>query len=337
MKSRSVIKASLLLLCSVFSLCLAGTSQAAEPTMEIGTVPWVGYSPFYVASAKHFFSKYGVHVELKNFSDPTQMPGAIMSGSLAGAMYTYDLIISADSHGLPLKVVMPIDYSNGADALVGDDSITSLAQLKGKKIAYPYATCDDLLVVYALKSVGLKESDIVSIDTTPEDVAAAMQSGGVVAGATYEPSISQILALNGGKKFHLLYTSKAAPGLITDVLFFPDAYIKSHPKNVTAVIKGYLDGLAYMHSHPEESFKYIGKYMGVSASSAKQMYNGAYNIPEKEMPSYFKPHPGSQSLFTVGHLLSKMLQARGQIDNAPKISDTIDSQFVKHLAKASKD
>lgn len=335
MKFTTLKKLSLTLVSVAFTFCMTGSAQASEPTLKIGTVPWVGYSPFYVASAKHFFSKHGVHVELKNFSDPTQMPGAILSGGLSGAMYTYDLIISADSHGLPLKVVMPIDYSNGADALIGSDSIKNLAQLKGKKVAYPYATCDDLLVIYALKSVGLKEADIVSIDTKPEDVPAAMESGGVSAGSTYEPSVSQILALGGGKKYHLLYTSKSAPGLITDVLFFPQSYIKAHPKNVMAVMKGYLEGLKYMHTHPQESYKYIGEYMGVSASSAEQMSSGAYNIPKNEMLSYFKPHKGSKSLFTVGDLLSKMLLERGQIESTPKIGDTMDPQFVKRMVAAS--
>ena len=45
-----------------------------------------------------------------------------------------------------------------------------------------------------------------------------MVSGTVPVGVTYEPNVSQILAQGGGKKFHVVYSSHDAPGLIADVL-----------------------------------------------------------------------------------------------------------------------
>ena len=53
----------------------------------------------------------------------------------------------------------------------------------------------------------------------------------------------QILKLGGGKKYKVLMDSSAAPGLITDVLFFDSKFIAKHPDTVRAVMRGYLDGL----------------------------------------------------------------------------------------------
>jgi NitT/TauT family transport system substrate-binding protein len=55
---------------------------------------------------------------------------------------------------------------------------------------------------------------------TPEAIPAAMASGSILVGVTYEPNVSQITALENGAKFHVVYSSKQAPGLITGVLVY---------------------------------------------------------------------------------------------------------------------
>ena len=125
---------------------IAGTtmSAAADTKVRLGTVAWIGYAPFYVAVEKNLFSRHGVKVELQDFPDPALMPAAIAGGGLQGAMYTYDQVITSVGKGQKHRVVLPIDYSNGADAIVADKSIKSIADLKGKKGAYPFSTCDNL-------------------------------------------------------------------------------------------------------------------------------------------------------------------------------------------------
>lgn len=310
---------------------LPAMANAAEK-IRIGTADWIGYAPFYVAAELGLFKKYDLDLELQNFADPAQMPAALESGAIQGNMYTYDQVITLVANSHAYKVVMPIDYSNGADALVAPKSITSIAQLKGQKIAYPFATCDNLLVVYALQSAGLTEADVQGVDTTPDNVPAALLSG-ATAGATYEPNITKILKMEGGPGFHTLYTSRSAPGLITDVLYFSADYIKKNPKTITAVIHGYLDGLAMMKNHPEITTPIIAKRLSSSVEDIKVQFDGVHNVPPAEMAQYFTPHPDAQSLFTSGKLIADILVKRGQIPAAPSIPDTFDASFVAALAK----
>lgn len=132
------------MLAAGFALFHVAADAATATRVRLGTVAWIGYAPFYVAVAKDLFAKYGVKVELQDFPDPATMPAAVKSGGLQGGMYTYDLVITAVAQDQKLRVVMPIDYSNGADAIVGEKSMTSIADLKGRKVAYPFATCDNL-------------------------------------------------------------------------------------------------------------------------------------------------------------------------------------------------
>jgi NitT/TauT family transport system substrate-binding protein len=311
----------------------AAASFAAPATMKIGTVVWIGYGPFYVAEALDLFKKYNLKVSLQVFSDPALIPPALVSGAIDGAMLTYDQVIGQVANGQAHKVVMPIDYSNGGDAIVADASIAKVADFKGKKIGYNPLSPSDFLLSYALKTVGLSEKDITPVSMTPEAVPAAMASGQMPIGVTYEPSLSQILGQGGGKKFKVVFSSRNAPGLIADVLVYDGKVIKARPDDISGVIKAYLDGMAYMKAKPDEAAKIIGKFMGVSAKEVKEQLSGVYNIPLAEMPKAFVPARETTSYYASGAIIAELLKAKGQITTVPATEATIDPQFVNALAK----
>lgn len=317
---------------AMFSV-LSAPGARADEKVTLATVAWIGYAPFYVAVEKGLFKKYGVEVELKDFADPALIPAALASGGIQGAMYTYDQVINLVANGNDYRVVMPIDYSNGADAIVASKSVKSLADLKGKQVAYPFATCDNLLVAYALQSVGLTEGDVQGLDTTPENVPAAL-AGGAAAGATYEPNVSKALKLEVGDGFHTLYTSAAAPGLITDILYFPSDFISKNPQAVSAIINGYIDGMKFMKDKPDEAYAVVAKYFSTTVDDVKEQAKGVYNVPVAEMAGYFTPRDDAKSLFTSGKLIADILVKRGQIKVAPKIEDTFTTTFISKLASA---
>lgn len=315
------------------ALSLAAFSSFAQAPvqMKIATVVWIGYGPFYVAEALDLYKKYNLKVSLQVFNDPALIPAAIASGAVDGGMLTYDQVVGQVAAGRNMKVVMPIDYSNGGDAIVADGSITKVADFKGKKIGYNPLSPSDFLLSYALKTAGMTEKDITPVSMTPEAVPAAMASGQLPIGVTYEPSLSQILGQGGGKKFKVVFSSKNAPGLIADVLVFDDKVIKAKPTQITGVMQAYLDGLAYMKAKPAEANKIIGKFMGVSAAEVKEQLTGVYNIPKAEMPKAFLPAKETTSYYASGEIIGELLKAKGQITTVPAIEATFDASLVKGL------
>jgi NitT/TauT family transport system substrate-binding protein len=315
------------------ALSLAAVSAFSQTQMKIGTVVWIGYGPFYVADALDLYKKYNLKVSLQVFSDPALIPAAIASGAVDGGMLTYDQVVGQVATGKNMKVVMPIDYSNGGDAIVADASVKSVKDFKGKKVGFNPLSPSDFLLSYALKVNGMTEKDISPVSMTPEAVPAAMASGSLPVGVTYEPSLSQILGQGGGKKFKVVFSSKEAPGLIADVLVFDDKVIKAKPNEITGIMKAYLDGLAYMKAKPDDAAKIIGKFMGVSAKEAKEQLSGVYNIPLAEMPKAFVKAKETTSYFASGEIIGQLLVAKGQIKTAPATEATFDASLVKALAK----
>ena len=315
------------------ALTLATASAFAQTQMKIATVVWIGYGPFYVADALDLYKKQKLKVSLQVFSDPALIPAAIASGAVDGGMLTYDQVVGQVAAGKNMKVVMPIDYSNGGDAIVADSSISKVADFKGKKIGYNPLSPSDFLLSYALKVNGMTEKDISPVSMTPEAVPAAMASGALPIGVTYEPSLSQILGQGGGKKFKVVFSSKDAPGLIADVLVFDDKVIKAKPTEITGIMKAYLEGLAYIKAKPDDAAKIIGKFMGVSAKEAKEQMSGVYNIPLAEMPKAFVKAKETTSYYASGEIIGQLLVAKGQIKAAPATEATFDASLVKALAK----
>jgi NitT/TauT family transport system substrate-binding protein len=312
----------------------AASSFAAGPTqMKIGTVVWIGYGPFYVADALDLYKKYNLKVSLQVFTDPALIPSAIASGAVDGAMLTYDQVIGQVAAGRAQKVVMPIDYSNGGDAIVALKSITKVSEFKGQKIGFNPLSPSDFLLSYALKTNGLTDKDISATNMTPEAVPAAMASGQLPIGVTYEPSLSQVVSQGGGKKFHVVFSSKNAPGLIADVLVFDEKAIKARPADISGVMKAYLDGMAYMKAKPDEAAKIIGKFMGVSAKEVKEQLTGVYNIPLAEMPKAFAKGKETTSYYASSEIIAELLKAKGQITTIPATEATFDAQFVNALIK----
>jgi NitT/TauT family transport system substrate-binding protein len=315
----------------LFALCCE-TGIAAN-TIKIGTVVWIGYGPFYVADALDLYKKYGVKVTLQYFTDPALIPPAIAGDSVDGGMLTYDQVIGQVAKSIPMKVVMPIDYSNGGDAIVASKDISKVSDFKGKKVAYNPLSPSDFLLAYALQVNKMSEKDIQPVNMTPEAIPAAMASGSLPVGVTYEPNVSQIIGLESGSKFHVVYSSKDAPGLITDVLVFKPEYIKAHPKEVAAIIHGYLDAMEYMKKNPDEAATLIGKAMGVSADEVKDQMKGVYNIPLSDMPKNFAKSKATTSLHASGAVIGKILIANGQIKKTPPIEETYDESLLKGLAR----
>lgn len=319
------------LLASVAGTLIAGSAYAA-PTLKLGLTTWIGYSPFYVADALDLYKKYDLKVKLQTFTDPAMLPSALAGSAIDGALMTYDQVVGAAGQGQNFKVVMPVDYSYGGDAVLAEKSITKVSQLKGKKVAYAPLSPSDFLLAYALKINGMSDKDIQPVNMTPEAVPAAMASGATPAGVTYEPNVSQILDAGKGK-YHVIYSSREAPGIITDVLAFDVKKLGKDDKQIMALMRGYLDGLAYMKAKPLDAAKLIGKAVGVSDKEALEQLTGVYNIPLAEMPKTYAKGKDTTSFYVSGEVINEILIKNGQIKKAAAIPATLDDRYVKALLK----
>lgn len=307
-----------------------GTAVAGAP-VTLGVVTWIGYGPIYCAAANGYYRKYGFDVKLVNFTDNSVMAGALQSGEIDATTLTYDQVIAANARGWKLKVVMPVDYSVGGDAILASTQIRSVKDLKGHKVAFMSASPSDFLLGYALARDGLSEKDVQPVNTTPEGVVGIMAGGSADVGVSYEPNVSVIVKSSGGKRFHVLMSSREARGMITDVLVLKDSVIAKNPKMVEGLIRGTMEGLAFMKADPVKAAAIIAKTLEISPAEVQEQLPNVENPALADLGEVFKKSTALPSFYASGKIIGDILKREGQIDVPPAIEATYDATFVSAL------
>jgi NitT/TauT family transport system substrate-binding protein len=320
---------SLALFVFVCALVLPQTGAARD--LNLGVVNWIGYGPIYVAAANGYYKKYGPDVHLVTFSDNSLMPGAVQGGELDASTLTFDQVIIADCRGLTLKVVMPVDYSAGGDAIVASTAVRSLQDLKGHNVAYQPGTTSEFLLGYALGTVGLSERDIRSVTSTPEGVPAMLASHAVDVGVTYEPNVSTVLNLDGGRRFHTLLSSREARGMITDVFAVTDLTIAKNPKLVEGLMRGTLDGLTFMHTNPQQAAAIISKALEISPTEVTRQLQLIENPELAHLGDVYQKSTALPSFYASGRIIGDLLLKSGQVKKLVPIEATLDIRFIQIL------
>jgi len=320
---------------TTLALLVLSQLACAAGKITLGVVNWIGYGPIYCAAANGFYKQRGADVKLVNFSDNSLMPGALQGGALDVSTLTYDQVIAAVAKGWRLKVVMPLDYSVGGDAILANATVRSVKDLKGRRVAFQPLSPSDFLLGYALAQAGLARKDFQPVNSTPEGVVAIMATGQVDAGVTYEPSVSMILKLDGGKRYHVLLSSREARGMITDVLAFRESSIAKDPKLVDGLIRGTLDGLAFMRQQPDKAIAIIGKALEISADEVRAQLPNVENPALAQLGDVFLKTSTLPSFHASGAVIGDILKKEGQIDRVPLIEDTYDARFVSDVQATS--
>ncbi|HUN26892.1 MAG TPA: ABC transporter substrate-binding protein [Steroidobacteraceae bacterium] len=316
-------------------LLAAPALASAAPQVNVGVVNWIGYGPLYCAAANGYFRRYGPDVRLVTFSDNSLMSGALEGGELDATTLTYDQVLIADARGWRLKVVMPVDYSVGGDAILASAAVHTVKDLQGRKVAFQPLSPSDFLLGYALQKAGLSERDIQAVNATPEGVAGIMAAGAVDAGVTYQPNVATILKLGGGKRYHVLLSSRDARGMITDVLVVRASTIAHDPALVLGLIRGTMDGLAFMQAQPAQAAAIIARTLGISSDEVRAQLSNIENPPLAELGEVFRNTDALPSFFASGKIIGALLIKEGQIESIPPIDETFDAHFVNEIMQAS--
>ncbi|TGA98308.1 aliphatic sulfonate ABC transporter substrate-binding protein [Sporolactobacillus shoreae] len=323
----------LLTMALVLGGCSSNKSQgssgsSASKKIVLGFNPWPGYFPWYIAQEKGFFKKYGLDVQLKQFSALSGMLNALSSGQLDAAGVTINDMIVPLSKGVDLKAVGVYDISNGGDAFVVNKNIKSFNDLKGKRVATELGTVDHLLMLEGMKKAGLKESDVQFSNMDISDAGNALISGKLDGASLYEPFISK--ATSSGKA-KVLFSSADMPGLITDVIAVKGSLAKSDPKDVENLLRAWYDALDYWHKHPDESMKIMAKAANTPVNEYKDVYKTIkiYNLDESI--NAFKKANDYSSLYYTGQETAKFLKGQQMITGNPDLNKALDVQFLKKL------
>lgn len=301
----------------------SSSSDGGTPKIRMATEPWIGYGAWYVAEDQGFFGDNGIKVEQNVFNNDSDLNASFVSGQVDVANVATHTAIRLIQQGLDAKIIMIEDVSETADAILAPKSIGSIADLKGKSVAYEQGTTSDLLLNYALDANNMTLADINPVPLNASDAGAALIAGQVDAAVTYEPYITS--AIGEDKDLDRLYTAGEQPGLISDVLIASTSYIDSHKKELSALVKSWGQSIDYYDANSDDARATIAKGVGEDPADLTTAFDGVkyYNAADNasDMPGDFRTK--------TMPLVLKAAKGAKIIEGDPDLDSLIDTQFVE--------
>lgn len=303
---------------------LVSCAKTQEPKLSIATNQWLGYELLHLSrnlpatDAQPASDRIRL-VELLSNTDSLQ---ALAAGRVDGAGLTLDEAISARASGLALKIVLVFDYSAGADALLVNTEIATLAELKGKRIGVERSGVGALMLDAVLRHAGLTSHALQVVDLTADQHLAAFRSGEVDGVITFEPIASQI-AKAGGKR---LFDSRAIPGSIVDVLAISERALAASPNAVRALLAGYFQALAHLRRQPEDAMRRMAPRLGLTLADMQAGYH-ALSLPDLAENRRLLSGSASPLAATAASLADLMLR-QNMLAQAIALDNFVDSTFL---------
>ncbi|RUS46206.1 ABC transporter substrate-binding protein [Cohnella sp. AR92] len=253
----------------------ASASEASSEevlSFKMGVEPWVGYAPWWIAAEEGIFEKYGLDVTVVNFNQDSDINAAFASDNIKVAnIAAHTAIKMVGNNDLNLNGIVLLDQSRTADAVLATGSVKSVADLKGKKVAFEEGTTSDLLLREALSDNGMTIDDVKVVYMPASDAGLALLSGKVDAAVTYEPYISTVKSKGD---VQLIYSGENAPGLISDVAVIKADYLAEHPEVKDKLKQVWDETLAYWNSNQKTGDKIVAEKSGLDAADLPVILEG---------------------------------------------------------------
>ena len=237
---------------------IVGGSAAAEP-LKLAHSTWVGYGPLYIAKDKGFFDEEGLEVELIVMEDPKLRFAALAAGQIDVAVTTVDTMLNYLNDRQGYRYLFALDDSKGGDGIVADKDIQTIADLKGKSVAYAEGSVSQFYLGVLLKEAGLSLEDVETMNMTAGDAGAAFVAERVDAAVTWEPWLTRGKQSEHG---HVLVDSSTSPGLITDVAVTTPEKLETRAADLEALYRAWVKAVEFQKTNAKEADEIMARGVG---------------------------------------------------------------------------
>jgi NitT/TauT family transport system substrate-binding protein len=304
-------------------LLLAACTQPPQLPMRVGTIPWAGNEPLFLARELGFIPPRQVH--LVEHLTVSQTVRAYRNGTLDAAVWTLDEFLLLDHTRQPTQVVLVLDASHGADCLVARPGVETLAALVGRRVAYEDSALGNYFLHRAEEQAGLAPMSLQRVDIPLSAHELVWQRGEVDAVVTFEPVCTRLQDAGG----RVLFDSSNIPGEIVDVLGVRKDYLQAHPQQVDALVRGWLAALKHLQAHPEEDVARMAPRVGLQPEQLRRALEGVRLADEDaQRAQLLGPRP---QLPANLERMKGVLVKQGLLQTPPDVSALIETAPLRRV------
>lgn len=294
-------------------LALAGAVHAADPaTLRIG---YQKGSISLVLAKQHRLLEQrfaNTHVQWIEFPAGPQMLEALNIGSLDIGSTGDIPPIFAQAAGADLLYIGAEPAKPKAEVILVPKSspITSVAELKGKRVALQKGSSAHNLLLRSLASVGLSMRDVQPVYLAPADARAAFERGSIDAWAIWDPYYSAI-DLEG--KARLLADGEGL-GLIGPFMLGARGYVEANGDFIKRLLAQISEAEALTRTDEAGSVRVLAQFMGLPEEVVRRSFShrpASPLIPVSE--DIVAAQQRTAQLFYENRLLPKRVDIAGAV------------------------
>lgn len=302
---------------AAISVTLACSYGGATKTIAIGINPWPGYETLYLAQEKRFFARHGLSVELKEYSSLGDARRAYERGQIEGMACTMVEVLQArEQSNREGRVVMVVDYSQGADVIMAKPGTRSLGELRGKRVGLELASLGIYIMSRAVALNGMRLGDLQLVPTDQSEMEQSAREGKIDAAVTYPPASVHLDALG----WRSIFDSRRIPGEVVDVVAIDRRVLESHPGFQMAFIAAMEDAIAFLATSRREAIGIMAARERISTADFERALDRIQLVEPREMPRYLAPGGPLEPVFEV---LERELELAGQLSKIRGTRDLI--------------
>jgi NitT/TauT family transport system substrate-binding protein len=299
----------------------AAAAPAQDTKIAIGISGWTGFAPLTLAKEAGIFKKNGLDVELKKIPQKDRHL-AIASGDVQCAATTVETYVVWNANGVPIKQLVQMDKSYGADGLAVRSNIARVADLKGKTVGVDApGTTSYFGLAWILKKNGLTMKDITVATMSPQAAAQAFVAGQNDAAMTYEPYLSAVRDKPESGK--IIATTLDYP-MVMDTVGCTPKFIDANPKAAQALVNSYFEAVEMIKKDPAKSYEIMGADV---KQTGEQFARSAAYLRWQDKEANQKFFAGEMQAFS--NQAADLLLEIGVIKSKPDVNTLYDTRFIK--------
>ncbi len=320
---------------ATFALMIAASGAAfSEDTIHMLAPTWLGFAPVHVANDLGCFKDEGLAVDYKFEDDRSNVMAAYARGDIDVDMRTV-----GEHQGRPRDASTPgviigtIDESVGGDGVITDETIKSVADLRGKTVAAEPNIPARLLMQMELKKAGMTLADVKIKDIATADTAAIFADNSISAIATYEPFMSQAVKASGRPNARVFFSSKDYRGIIIDVITARQEDLAANPKKYSSFLKCVYKAVEYSKTEPAKYAELAAAHYGLTAAEVTDILTTslAYTTLD-EAKAYLGKPGGKGTLHDIFDTVMQLNLENGAADNKLDASQQIDNAVINTIS-----
>jgi NitT/TauT family transport system substrate-binding protein len=324
----------------VVGVVLAAAETAAAQAITVGVTSSTSDAPIYIADKKGYFRGEGLEVKVVNFRSAADMVVPLGAGQIeAGAGSASAGLYNAVARGIRIKIVAdkassPAGYG-GTKILVRKDHVVSgrykeLKDLKGLKFAMNAPGVSNTSTLNTLlKSVGLKYSDVETVDMPLPDHVAALKNKSVDASASVEPGPA--IAIQNGDAIVIKSDDEILPNHQIAVLLYAEDFALRRPDAARSFMRAYIHAVRFYNGALAN-----GRLVGPNADEVIAILSAATPIKNRDIYKLITPtgmNPdGRVNKASLAYDLAFYTE-QGLVKGTVNLDDAVDGSFVEAALK----